>query len=80
MATQGKSKALCPLCIANGRFSNLSLRQINAKEAIFVCGNSECSYPIGEEVKTVQRIIPELLNEAERKSLNHQVPKGLLKL
>jgi len=60
---------LCPLCGVNdegkevGDRGTLSLRQINSKEAIYVCNNPNCIYPVGEEVVVVERIVPELLSD-----------------
>ena len=50
---------VCPLCNANGSEQNgiLTLRQINAKEAIYVCENPNCIYPVGEEVKIIHRVL-----------------------
>lgn len=63
---------VCPLCRAGGSESNtscsLTLRQINATEAIYVCNNPDCDYPVGEEVVVIKRVIPELLPSADENS------------
>lgn len=64
----------CPLCGrpdagargSDGGGGTLILRQINATEAIYVCDNPECTYPVGEEVAVVERPVPELLSDVER--------------
>jgi hypothetical protein len=66
-STVGSSKA-CPVCNGSGHTTagTLSLRQINATEAIYVCNNPECFYPVGGEVITVKRDVPELMSGQEQ--------------
>lgn len=55
----------CPVCSRSG---TLILRQINATEAMYVCDNPECFYPVGEEITIIKRAIPELMCDLERAS------------
>lgn len=58
----------CPLCSSTGHADpscTLTLKQVNATEAIYVCNNSECTYPVGEEVIIVKRTISELLSDSQ---------------
>lgn len=62
--TDGKP---CPLCSVATSSSNttsssiLTLRQINFSEAIYVCSNPECVYPVGDELVVVKRDVSQLL-------------------
>ena len=58
---------LCPLCSTEHADTSctLILKQVNATEAIYVCSNSECTYPVGEEVIVVKRTIMELLSDSD---------------
>lgn len=62
----GGSEKLCPVCgeLGSGQ-SSLMLRQINAEEAIYVCENPACCYPVGYDVKSVKRPIPTLLGDKQ---------------
>lgn len=64
----------CPVCNRSGHTTNgngvLILRQINATEAIYVCNNTECFYPVGEEVAIIKRTVPELLYGGDREGAN----------
>lgn len=51
---------LCPLCKDSGRFSELIPRQINADEAVYVCDNLNCPYPVGFSSETVAILCKEL--------------------
>ncbi len=70
-------KKFCPLCSVPGSSqgsSPLSLRQINANEAIYVCNNQECLYPVGEAVEIIQNKVPELLDGETQDETLTQVP------
>ena len=54
------SDKCCPVCAGCGRRS-LILRQINAEEAIYVCENPACSYPVGYDATFIRRPILALL-------------------
>ena len=43
MACPLKVGGQCPLCRENGREGRLELRQINASEALWICGNLQVS-------------------------------------
>ena len=46
MTTAGAEQLMgerCPLCVETGREGRLELRQINAFEALWICGNLEVS-------------------------------------
>lgn len=60
----GSNDKWCPVCGGpdSGQRS-LILRQINAEEAVYVCENSACCYPVGYDVKVVRRPMPELLGK-----------------
>lgn len=58
---------ICPLCEELGRTGKLSLKQINALEALYVCNNSKCPYPVGMSAETVHRPVKELLDPSEEK-------------
>ena len=75
MGDVGKSDAVdtnpCPVCSrsdigASANGGTLILRQINATEAIYVCDNPECVYPVGEEITVVRSLVPELMSDLER--------------
>ena len=59
----GYESRVCPLCSKNSsdHSSTLTLRQINDSEAIYVCSNPDCHYPVGQEVVTVERKIKEMM-------------------
>ncbi len=60
----GCENRVCPVCSSSssGPPSNtLILRQINDTEAIYVCSNPDCVYPVGQEVITVERTIREMM-------------------
>ena len=74
MSAELKEGAPCPVCgvgEAKSCNSTLTLRQINFSEAIYVCSNEECCYPVGEEVEPliVKRDISQLLSEEKKSSL-----------
>ena len=74
MSAELKEGAPCPVCgvgPAKSCNSTLTLRQINFSEAIYVCSNEECCYPVGEEVEPliVKRDISQLLSEEKKSSL-----------
>ena len=74
MSAELKEGAPCPVCgvgAAKSCNSTLTLRQINFSEAIYVCSNEECYYPVGEEVEPliVKRDISQLLSEEKKSSL-----------
>lgn len=63
----------CPVCTRSGRTTtSLSLRQVNATEAIYVCNDPDCLYPVGEEITVITRTVPELL-PAETADLSKSV-------
>ncbi len=41
------------------------MKQINAIEALYVCTNSKCPYPVGVNVETVYSPVKELLDKSE---------------
>ena len=55
----------CPVCSEFERTGKLILRNINAEEAIYVCSNSQCPYPIGLSDQVTTNLIPELQPERE---------------
>ena len=55
--------SLCPLCKDLGRSGELLLRQLNTKEALYVCNNSRCPYPVGISTETISRPVRELLEQ-----------------
>lgn len=66
MSTGPHEGAPCPLCGSGPTSSGkgtLTLKQINFSEAIYVCGNEKCHYPVGEDPEPliVKRDISELL-------------------
>lgn len=63
----GSKQSPCPVCGGSGN-GILILRQINATEALYVCNNPECFYPVGDEVTIIKRAIPELMSDLERVS------------
>ena len=59
------NKKWCPICSKSGNgHGNLVLRQINAEEAVFVCENPDCCYPVGFEVNFIKRPVA-ALNEKQ---------------
>lgn len=59
----GCESRVCPLC-SKGRsdpVKTLTLRQINDSEAIYVCSNPDCVYPVGQEVTIIERKIKEMM-------------------
>ena len=67
----------CPVCNRSGRTTSLSLRQVNATEAIYVCNDPDCLYPVGEEITVITRTVPELL-PAETADLSKSVQGPVL--
>ena len=61
---------VCPLCSEVGRSGTLVLRQINAEEAVYVCNNSQCPYPVGLSDQLVQNLVPELQPNADQSKEN----------
>ena len=61
---------VCPLCSEVGRSGTLVLRQINAEEAVYVCNNSQCPYPVGLSDQLVQNPVPELQPSADQSKEN----------
>ena len=64
------AEAVCPLCSEVGRSGTLVLRQINAREAVYVCNNSQCPYPVGLSDQIVQNPVPELQPNADQPKEN----------
>lgn len=64
------AETLCPLCCEVGRSGTLVLRQINAEEAIYVCNNSQCPYPVGLSDQIIQNPVPELQPNADQPKEN----------
>ena len=60
----------CPLCCEVGRPGTLVLRQINAEEAVYVCNNSQCPYPVGISDSTVLNPVPELREDSSTPAEN----------
>lgn len=56
----------CPVCSELGRSGILQLRNINDSEAIYVCNNTECPFPVGLSDKIAENVIPSLLPESEQ--------------
>jgi hypothetical protein len=46
------------------------LRQINAEEALYVCNNGNCPYPVGLSDQLVQNPVPELKPNADQPKEN----------
>ena len=66
------------VCPVSNCCSSLILKQINADEAVYVCSNPECFYPVGEEVEIVSRKVPELSLKEELQdelSSSRQIPE-----
>lgn len=57
------SDKFCPVCDGSGGMI-LTLRQINAEEAVYVCENPACCYPVGYDAQLVRRPILALLDGA----------------
>ena len=64
------AEEVCPACCEVGRTGTLVLRQINAKEAIYVCNDSLCPYPVGLSDKIVENPVPELQPDADQPEKN----------
>ena len=66
----GGESRVCPVCSTgkSGPSSTLILRQINATEAIYVCSNPNCVYPVGQEVVTVERTLREMMPDYQESS------------
>ena len=64
------AEVVCPLCSEVGRSGTLVLRQINAEEAIYVCNNGQCPYPVGLSDQLVQNPVPELQPNADQSKEN----------
>ena len=60
----------CPVCCEVGRPGTLVLRQINAEEAVYVCNNSQCPYPVGTSDSTVLNPVPELREDTNTHAEN----------
>ncbi len=58
--------SICPLCRGNNRQGELRLRQINAQEAVYVCTNSHCPYPVGFNSATVHRPVREMTQQVPK--------------
>ena len=63
MEPEKVNASLCPLCKDLGRSGELFLRQLNTKEALYVCNNSRCPYPVGISTETISRPVRELLEQ-----------------
>lgn len=60
-------KKWCPICNkSNVGQRSLVLRQINMEEAVYVCENPDCCYPVGFQVDCIKRSVPTLI-EKQRK-------------
>ena len=71
---KGNSDNYCPLCAGSGG-GRLTLRQINAEEALYVCENPACYYPVGYEITLVRKQVPALLGEQGDKKRKGNVSK-----
>lgn len=70
------AEVVCPLCTEVGRSGTLVLRQINANEAIYVCNNSQCPYPVSLSDQIVQNPVPELQPNADQPKENGIILKS----
>ena len=66
---------VCPACCEVGRSGTLTLRQINADEAVYVCENSQCPYPVGQNDLVVHNPVPELQPNAENQQENGKLAR-----
>ena len=54
----------CPVCSkTNAAQWTLVLRQINEEEAVYVCENPDCCYPVGYDVEFIKRPEPVLTDD-----------------
>ncbi len=60
---KSKNENWCTAC-SEGLWK-LVLRQINAEEAVYVCENPDCTYPVGYEVDFIKRPVPGLSGKKE---------------
>lgn len=67
----GRDSTVCPVCRSNGSepCDTLVLRQISATEAIYVCSNPTCVYPVGHEAVFVKRTVEEMMPDYENISI-----------
>ena len=70
------AEVVCPLCTEVGRSGTLLLRQINANEAVYVCNNSQCPYPVSLSDQIVQNSVPELQPNADQPKENGIILKS----
>ena len=73
----GYESRVCPVCSKDSSkpCNTLILRQINDSEAIYVCSNPDCYYPVGQEVTVVERTIKEMVPGFENPSSPQETSK-----
>jgi len=60
----------CPVCSKTSATQwTLVLRQINEEEAVYVCENPDCCYPVGYDIEFIKRPEPVLTDDQEKPDL-----------